>query len=355
MKGMWFGGHQPVGQILPTEGPPRGPAVPPGPLALHVLQSSVFLRPGASHTDGLALLGDVAAAAWEPRNHTIRFLRPWVSPALAPPVWADLEFLFDSYLHNLAHLVDQLAQRKALTYPMVVQCSMGCHVAPDNSSFFEAAFEGRGFLGFSPRNGSWTRRRDDDVARDVQAMLNDDKGTSDTLTHLLNVTCPKSLLALGRLGKEDLERQVQPMAVVFAHETPDLSQLLLVCRVTGFYPSAVRVSWLRDGHEVAPQPGPGSSPLLPNADLTYQLRRAVAAVPGAAHGYACRVQHSSLGGRDLLLPWDPDGAQTGHVTWIVVVVVLLIAVPLAIIAFLYCRRHKSYEDVGAARRPGSLM
>uniref|UniRef100_A0A8C6ZCY8 Antigen-presenting glycoprotein CD1d-like n=1 Tax=Nothoprocta perdicaria TaxID=30464 RepID=A0A8C6ZCY8_NOTPE len=300
---MWFGGHQPVGQILPTEGPPRGPAVPPGPLALHVLQSSVFLRPGASHTDGLALLGDVAAAAWEPRNHTIRFLRPW-SPMMHMVLGSFLVIMGLMMVSIKSPMMNaMLGLSWSLWDPMVVQCSMGCHVAPDNSSFFEAAFEGRGFLGFSPRNGSWTRRRDDDVARDVQAMLNDDKGTSDTLTHLLNVTCPKSLLALGRLGKEDLERQVQPMAVVFAHETPDLSQLLLVCRVTGFYPSAVRVSWLRDGHEVAPQPGPGSSPLLPNADLTYQLRRAVAAVPGAAHGYACRVQHSSLGGRDLLLPW----------------------------------------------------
>ncbi|NXA56925.1 CD1D protein, partial [Nothocercus julius] len=278
-----------------------------GPLALHVLQSSTFLRPGTSRTVGLALLGDVAAAAWEPRSRKIRFLRPWVSPALAPGVWADLDLLFDSYLHNLAHMVDQLARRKTLMYPMVVQCSIGCHVAPADGSFFKAAYEGQDLLSFSPRNGSWTRQRDDDLARDVQATLNDDKGTSDTLTHLLNVTCPKSLRALARLGKEDLERQVQPVAVVFARQSPDPSWLLLVCRVTGFYPAAVRVSWLRDGHEVSLDPELGSTPLLPNDDLTYQLRRVlrrvVAMVPGDGHSYACRVQHSSLGGRDLLLPW----------------------------------------------------
>ncbi|KGL81235.1 Antigen-presenting glycoprotein CD1d, partial [Tinamus guttatus] len=270
---------------------------------LHVLQSSSFLQPGVSYTVGLALLGDVEAAAWEPRSHKIRFLRPWVSPALAPRVWVDLEFLFNSYLHNLAHMVDQLARRKALTYPMIVQCFVGCHVAPDDDSFFKAAYEGQDFLSFSPRNGSWTRWRDDDLARDVQATLNNDEGTSVTFTHILNVTCPKSLRALSQLGKEDLERQVQPMAVVFARQTPDPSRLLLVCRVTGFYPSAVRVSWLRDGHEVPPDPTLGSMPLLPNADLTYQLRRVVAMAPGDGHSYVCRVQHSSLGGRDLLLPW----------------------------------------------------
>ncbi|NWJ02766.1 CD1D protein, partial [Crypturellus undulatus] len=274
-----------------------------GPLALHVLQSSSFLRPGVSHTVGLGLLGDVEAAAWEPRSRKIRFLRPWVYPALTRVFWIDLEFLFDSYLHNLAHLVDQLARRKALTYPLIVQCSFGCHVAPDDGGFFKAAYEGQDFLSFSPRNGSWMRWQDNDLARDVQATLNDDKGTTDTFTHLLNVTCPKSLRAMAQLGKEDLERQVQPMAKVFARQTPDPSRLLLVCRVTGFYPGAVRVSWLRDGHEVPPDPTLGSTPLLPNADLTYQLRRVMAMVPGDGHSYACRVQHSSLGGRDLLLPW----------------------------------------------------
>ncbi|XP_010218616.1 PREDICTED: antigen-presenting glycoprotein CD1d-like [Tinamus guttatus] len=240
-----------------------------------------------------------------------------------------------------------------LVDPMIVQCFVGCHVAPDDDSFFKAAYEGQDFLSFSPRNGSWTRWRDDDLARDVQATLNNDEGTSVTFTHILNVTCPKSLRALSQLGKEDLERQVQPMAVVFARQTPDPSRLLLVCRVTGFYPSAVRVSWLRDGHEVPPDPTLGSMPLLPNADLTYQLRRVVAMAPGDGHSYVCRVQHSSLGGRDLLLPWGPDGAKTSHVTWIIIVILLMVAVAIA--GVLWWRRRKSYEDVDAVRRPGFLI
>lgn len=79
--------------------------------------------------------------------------------------------------------------------------------------------------------------------------------------------------------------------------------LLLVCRVTGFYPRPIRVAWLQDGEEVAPGGRLSSSGILPNADLTYQLRSSLAVEPGDGHSYACRVEHSSLGGQSLLIPW----------------------------------------------------
>lgn len=93
-----------------------------------------------------------------------------------------------------------------------------------------------------------------------------------------------------------------PLATVFAR-TPSPAQLLLVCRVTGFYPRPISVAWLRDGQEVPPGPALNTSPILPNADLTYQLRSVLAVFPRDGHSYACRVRHRSLGTRSLLIPW----------------------------------------------------
>ncbi|CAM4657928.1 unnamed protein product, partial [Caretta caretta] len=96
------------------------------------------------------------------------------------------------------------------------------------------------------------------------------------------------------------------VAVVFARASPQArtpAPLLLVCRVTGFYPRPVRVAWLQDGEEVGPGGRLSSSGILPNADLTYQLRSSLAVEPGDGHSYACRVEHSSLGGQSLLIPW----------------------------------------------------
>lgn len=92
------------------------------------------------------------------------------------------------------------------------------------------------------------------------------------------------------------------MATVFAR-APSLDQLLLVCHVTGFYPRPISVAWLRDGREVPPGPVLNTSTVLPNADLTYQLRSVLAVAPRDGHGYVCRVRHRSLGTRALLIPW----------------------------------------------------
>lgn len=83
----------------------------------------------------------------------------------------------------------------------------------------------------------------------------------------------------------------------------DPAQLLLVCHVTGFYPRPISVAWLRDGQEVPPGPGLNTSTILPNADLTYQLRSTLIVAPDDGHTYACRVRHCSLGTHSLLIPW----------------------------------------------------
>ncbi|CAM2101364.1 unnamed protein product [Caretta caretta] len=110
-----------------------------------------------------------------------------------------------------------------------------------------------------------------------------------------------------RLSPPVSERLV---AVVFARASPQArtpAPLLLVCRVTGFYPRPVRVAWLQDGEEVGPGGRLSSSGILPNADLTYQLRSSLAVEPGDGHSYACRVEHSSLGGQSLPIPWVHEG------------------------------------------------
>uniref|UniRef100_A0A8B9NTA6 Ig-like domain-containing protein n=1 Tax=Accipiter nisus TaxID=211598 RepID=A0A8B9NTA6_9AVES len=99
-----------------------------------------------------------------------------------------------------------------------------------------------------------------------------------------------------------------PVATVFSR-MPKPDQLLLVCRVTGFYPRSISVAWLQDGQEVPPGPALNTSAILPNADLTYQLRSILAVAPHDGHSYTCRVHHRSLGTRSLLIPWGSTWRQ----------------------------------------------
>ncbi|XP_019328470.1 PREDICTED: T-cell surface glycoprotein CD1b-2, partial [Aptenodytes forsteri] len=117
-----------------------------------------------------------------------------------------------------------------------------------------------------------------------------------------------------------------PVATVFAR-TPRPDQLLLVCRVTGFYPRPISVAWLRDGQEVPPGPALNTSTILPNADLTYQLRSVLAVASHDGHSYACRVPHRSLGTHSLLIPWGSSKAALS--VGITIAVLLIVAAALA--------------------------
>uniref|UniRef100_A0A8B9P452 Ig-like domain-containing protein n=1 Tax=Apteryx owenii TaxID=8824 RepID=A0A8B9P452_APTOW len=283
-------------------GPPQtlAPSLPPGPLSLQLLRTSIIFGLGSSDTGGLALLGDVETSAMDQSTTLPTWLTrsrgrgPWRVSSTQPGVTSHLR-------------LQARDASSAPAVPMVVQCSMGCQVGP-NGSIYDAAYNGQDFMSYSMGNSSRACKRDEDLAWYVQMVLNHDEGTHDALTHLLNVTCIKILRRLAQHGREDVERQVKPVTVIFTR-APSPAHLLLVCHVTGFYPQPIHVNWLQDGQEVPPGPELNSTPTLPNADLTYQLRSVLAVAPHDGHSYACRMRHSSLGGRSLLVPWGRSGRQ----------------------------------------------
>ncbi|KAM7134062.1 T-cell surface glycoprotein CD1b-3-like [Macrochelys suwanniensis] len=232
--------------------------------------------------------------------------------------------------------------------PFVTQGSLGCELHPNGTSrgFYDAAGNGEDVVSFDVDTGTWLARRGDKLALYARDLLNWDKSASTRLQFFFRITCIYLLNTFAQYGRESLERQERPVAVVFARVPPPAgtpAPFLLVCRVTGFYPRPIRVAWLQDGEEVAPGWRLNSSGILPNADLTYQLRSSLAVGPGAGHSYACRVEHSSLGGQGLLIPWEQSrpwgpGLAMG---------ITLGAVAVAAVAVgLWWSRRRVYQDVG---------
>ncbi|NXK87639.1 CD1A protein, partial [Formicarius rufipectus] len=169
--------------------------------------------------------------------------------------------------------------------------------------FVFVGYNGQDFLSLDKSNSSWSLSPDTDLPRHVQALIVNNSVFIETLEILFNDTCVDDMKMLLRAGgRAELERQEVPVATVYAR-TPSPQQLLLVCHVTAFYPRPISVAWLRDGHEVPPGLALSTSTILPNADLTYQLRSVLAVAPRDGHSYACRVRHRSLGTRSLLVPW----------------------------------------------------
>lgn len=227
--------------------------------------------------------------------------------------------------------------------PFVFQSSIGCELQSNGTirTFFDIAYEGQNFLRFNLDAGTWDQMQHNQLSAKAEHLMANASTLNEVIQVLLNDTCVDILRLFIQAGKADLERQgeltltlphqlptwglssaalqspcfhppVPPMAVVFAR-TAGQAQLLLVCRVTSFYPRPIAVTWLRDGREVPPSPALSTGTVLPNADLTYQLRSTLLVSPQDGHSYACRVQHCSLGDRSLLVPWGKGWVW--HMGW----------------------------------------
>ncbi|KAM4893982.1 antigen-presenting glycoprotein CD1d-like isoform 3-T3 [Sylvia borin] len=295
------------------------------PQVIQYLLTGLFANISSAEVSCVGLVGDIPVLTLHPANWSVHFYWPWVSQAAAE---GDTEKIMSQYkiaLRNIIRFAHDTVQQTEQHYPLVVQFRGGCVLYPNTTSqgFLNVGWGGRDLVAFEVDKELWEARQPSQVAELVTNSLNRQRSVRVLLKHLLSIwVCQSNFLALKRYGREILERQELPVATVFAR-TPSLEQLLLVCHVTGFYPRPISVAWLRDGQEVPPGPALSTSAILPNADLTYQLRSVLAVAPRDGHSYVCRVRHQSLGTRSLLVPWENH--STAPTIGITIAMLLLVA------------------------------
>lgn len=215
----------------------------------------------------------------------------------------------------------------------------GCEMHPGNTSesFFHVAYQGMHVLSF--RGTLWeTAPGTPPFVKLVVKELNLDHGTREMIQELLNNTCPQFVSGLIEAGRSELEKQVKPEAWLSSGPSPGPGRLLLVCRVSGFYPKPVQVMWMRGDQE---QPHTRQGDFLPNADGTWYLRVTLDVAAGDAAGLSCRVKHSSLGGQDIILYWA--GSHTSVHLIVVLVVLALLGLSAGLI--FWFRRRRSYQGI----------
>uniref|UniRef100_A0A8C5UAK7 Ig-like domain-containing protein n=1 Tax=Malurus cyaneus samueli TaxID=2593467 RepID=A0A8C5UAK7_9PASS len=305
---------------------------PTEPQVIQYLLTGLFANISSAEVSCLGVIGDIPFFTLDPANWSIHFHWPWASQAAAE---GDGEKIFSQYkivLRNMIRFVHDIVQQTKQHYPLVVQFRAGCVLYPNRTSwgFLNVSWDGRDLIVFEIDKQHWEIQQPSQVAEVVSKSLNRQKSVTVLLEYLLSTwICHSNFRALEKYGRATLERQELPVATVFAR-TPSLDQLLLVCHVTGFYPRPISVAWLRDGHEAPPSPVLNTSTILPNADLTYQLRSILAVAPHDGHSYVCRVRHRSLGTRSLLIPWENRSAAP---TISITIAVLLLAATASVGGF----------------------
>uniref|UniRef100_H3AB59 Ig-like domain-containing protein n=1 Tax=Latimeria chalumnae TaxID=7897 RepID=H3AB59_LATCH len=95
---------------------------------------------------------------------------------------------------------------------------------------------------------------------------------------------------------------VPPEVRVVDKKSDNGETLTLSCMVTGFYPRAVDVNWIKNGETTLTDVQ--SSGILPNEDRTFQIQKSIEIYPADNNIYSCQVEHSSLN-TALNVPYDP--------------------------------------------------
>ncbi|XP_003926450.3 HLA class II histocompatibility antigen, DQ beta 1 chain-like isoform X2 [Saimiri boliviensis] len=90
-----------------------------------------------------------------------------------------------------------------------------------------------------------------------------------------------------------LQRREKPTVTISPSRREALNHHnLLVCSVTDFYPSQIKVRWFRNDQEQTA--GIVSTPLIRNGDWTFQILVMLEMTPQHGDVYICHVEHPSL-------------------------------------------------------------
>ncbi|KAM5237538.1 T-cell surface glycoprotein CD1e, membrane-associated-like [Ctenodactylus gundi] len=250
---------------------------------------------------GSAWLDGLQTHGWDSALGTIRFIKPWSRGNFTTKQLKNLQSLLQLYFHGFTREVQAYASQIPFAYPFELQIMGGCrlHTGQLSESFLYGAYQGSDFLSFQgnlwkPSPGAGTR------AQKVCSVLNHYRDIKEIVQDLLSVTCPQFLAGLLVAGKSELERQVKPEVWLSRGPSPGPGRQQLVCHVSGFHPKPVWVMWMRGDQE---QKSTRRDVTLPNADGTWYLRASLDVAASKVAGLSCRVKHSSLGGRDIIIHW----------------------------------------------------
>ncbi|XP_077670923.1 class I histocompatibility antigen, F10 alpha chain-like isoform X2 [Eretmochelys imbricata] len=189
----------------------------------------------------------------------------------------------------------------------IIQTIYGCDLREDNTTWgvYQDSYDGRDFLTFDKETMTW-------VAADIGAQISKRRWDAEVLDNqrwkrYLEEKCIPWLRSSLEYGKETLQRKVRPTARVSDRSSHD-GLTTLSCKVSGFYPRDITVTWLRNGE--SRQQETYSEGILPSGDGTYQTWVTMEIDPKIKGHYSCHVEHESLS-EPLSVSWANDQGSSG--------------------------------------------
>ncbi|XP_072115608.1 major histocompatibility complex class I-related gene protein-like [Mobula birostris] len=214
----------------------------------------------------------------------------WMAYSFPSEHWDAIAITVAGFHGIIRGNVEIVYQQHSVPADFFVQGVCGCELKNDNSTdgFIRLGYDGEDACVFDKEAMSW-------IVLNPQFQVLADRWNVNMLMNkyfkaLLEKDCVKWLLIYLECGQEALRQRAIP-EVFISIRSDGFQPLRLSCLVTGFYPQAIDVSWLRDGEWV---PEIGSSDVLPNHDGTYQVMKMITLNEAEGAKYSCYIEHATL-------------------------------------------------------------
>ncbi|XP_023684596.1 zinc-alpha-2-glycoprotein-like isoform X1 [Paramormyrops kingsleyae] len=216
-------------------------------------------------------------------------------------VWTDLHACTAFKTEYFRRFLNDANSTSGLNGP-ILQLMYGCRVTDEGkqANIYRFSVDGRYTFTLDEEGMRW--KTWDTYTANLKKILDSFQTWNLNNLKYLKQDCVPRLKKFYEYGKEIIHRKERPSVTVQAKSG---TVAVLLCVVTGFYPREVSVRWERDGKPASANVT--STGLLPNPDLTYQVRVRLEMPPTGRDRYSCRVDHSSLV-EPLYVHWEPPSA-----------------------------------------------
>ncbi|KAK9405442.1 class I histocompatibility antigen F10 alpha chain-like [Crotalus adamanteus] len=218
------------------------------------------------------------------------------------------------------------------TWQNMVSCTLQGN---RSRGLWQYGYQGRTFIAFDEKTFTW-------VASDLQAQVtqrdwNANPRLNPYIKTYLMEECIAWLKKFLSYGNETLLRTDPPEVTMSSRTEVEDGMETHVCRLDGFYPREIDVSWRRDGEVWLQDTLRGS--VAPNADGTFHAWLSIQIDPKERGRYRCHVEHDSLKEPlDVALKEPKSNLGIIIISCVVAGLVLLGVIAVGILVFLKRRQ-----------------
>ncbi|XP_073700029.1 major histocompatibility complex class I-related gene protein-like [Garra rufa] len=231
------------------------------------------------------------------------------------------------------------------TYQRMYGCDWDDETGHSNR-FDEHGYDGQDFISLDVENSRYNTAVPQGF--NTMARWNNDKAQLTYLRRYYRDDCVDWVIYFLLSKKVDLKRRAPKMYLL-----QEDSSSLVVCHATGFYPSAVSITWLRNGEEHYEDVYLGKA--LPNVDGTFQITAILYVSPHnwKKDQYVCVVKHKGKTIKKILTDDEIISNNRPKKTYSILecVIYVLMAILMVLVAlvigstFLVWKKRKGFRQV----------